>query len=291
MTRAQALKKAVQDLQRAGLAPALAVREAGDLLAHAIGLRRSDLYWEPDLALSAGEEEAFQGYVARRMAGEPLQYILGQWEFMGLTFAVDRRVLIPRPETEGLVMAVLQFLADWPGFPLVIDVGTGSGAIAVSLAVAHPQCRVLATDISGEALLVAKANARRHSVADRIEFRQGDLVMGSVPAAVVVANLPYVAAGDFQGLDPTVRDYEPAVALLGGERGTEVMERLIAIAPSGLAAEGLLALEVGEGQAAEIQAACLATGAFRDVAIRQDLAGRERIVLAYRTGEGACTRK
>ena len=171
------------------------------------------------------------------MAGEPLQYILGRWEFMGLTFAVDRRVLIP-PEA-GLVMAVLQFWLTGRG-----SAGDrcrdGRGAIAVSLAVVS----TVPGPCDGylwRALLVAKANARRHSVADRIEFRQGDLVMGSVPAAVVVANLPYVAAGDFQGLDPTVRDYEPAVALLGGERGTEVMERLIAIAPSGLAAEGLLA--------------------------------------------------
>lgn len=260
--------------------------EAELLLAGVLGLRRLDLYLQHDRPITAAELEQFRDFVRRRLRHEPLQYITGEAAFRGLVLRADRRALIPRPETEVLVGEVLGW-AKGRGEPLTaLDVGTGTGAIALSLALEGAFARVVATDVSEEALSLARENALRTGATDRVEFRHGTLLdpVGGERFDVIACNPPYIAEEDRPSLQPEVREYEPAAALFGGRDGYAVVLPLVEGAADVLATDGLLALEVGLGQAERVAAAMAENGRYRTPRIVEDLAGRPRIVLAERSG-------
>ena len=252
------------------------------LLAHVLGIRRLDLYLQFERPLEPDEVAAYREAIRRRGAREPLQYITGEAAFRELTLTVDPRVLIPRPETEVLVEVVLEF---GPGVGLggtVLDLGTGSGAIALSLLHEGPFGRVVATDTSEGALEVAAANAEAAGLSHRLELRHGSLwepIGDGEEFHVIVSNPPYVADRDRDTLEPEVRDHEPAGALLAGEDGLDVIRAIVAGARAHLAAGGLLALEVGLGQAGAV-AALFRDAGFPAPRVATDLTGRERIVSA-----------
>jgi release factor glutamine methyltransferase len=254
------------------------------LAAHAFGLARIQLYAQFDRPLSADELGRFRELVKRRQAGEPVAYIVGRKEFWSLDLGVDRRVLIPRPDTETAVEAALALLpADAP--VRVCDVGTGSGAIALAIRKERPQATVVALDVSADALAVARDNAQR--LALPLELRQGDLLapLAAEPSVdpfdVIIANLPYVPRGDVPGLAPEVQA-EPLLALDGGDDGLALVRRLAAEAGAHLRPGGALVLEIGAGQAAETSRICEAAGLVR-VTSRRDLGGNERVVVGHRT--------
>lgn len=224
--------------------------------------------------------------MARRLeAHEPIQYVTGQAEFLRRTFAVDRRALIPRPETEHLVMDALSdpALSAIPA-PRIADVGTGSGVLAVSLALARPDARVTAVDISADALELARENARRFSVEGRIAWRRHALLDGLAAGTLdaVVANLPYVPTPEIETLEARIRDHEPRVALEGGPDGLRLITRLLPQAARVLRPGGLLLLEIGDGQGPAVRDA-LEAGPFTAIHIRPDAAGHDRIARAVRT--------
>jgi len=221
--------------------------QAEILMRHALGLDRAGLFGQLERELTAEEEAAFWSLHQRRLHGEPIPYITGHQEFFGLDFYVDRRVLIPRPETELLVEKALELLKDHPG-PVIADVGTGSGAIAIALAQNLPSARLYAIDISSEALEVAALNCQRYEVSSRVQLLQGDL-LEPLPEAVdlIVANLPYVGAAELKALDPQV-EREPRLALAGGGDGLDMIRRLLAQAAGKLRRGGGLLLEMGLGQ-------------------------------------------
>ena len=253
------------------------------LLAAALGVDRLQLYLKYDRPLSSEEREAFKPLLRRRAGREPLQYIIGRTGFRELELKTDPRVLIPRPETEVLVQEVL----DWAsaGAESVWDMGTGAGAVALSLAAEGTWTRVVATDVSPEALSVAADNAERYDLGGHVEFREGSLFEPLEEGErfdVSVSNPPYIAEGEKGELQPEVRDWEPPEALFAGEDGLDVIRQLVAGAPKHLLSGGLLALECGLGQAEGIAADVQATGAFGAVRIRADLTGRPRFVTAER---------
>ena len=253
------------------------------LLAAALGVDRLQLYLKYDRPLRFEEREAFKPLLRRRAGREPLQYIIGRTGFRELELKTDPRVLIPRPETEVLVQEVL----DWAsaGAESVWDMGTGAGAVALSLAAEGTWTRVVATDVSPEALSVAADNAERYDLGGHVEFREGSLFEPLEEGErfdVIVSNPPYIAEGEKGELQPEVRDWEPPEALFAGEDGLDVIRQLVAGAPKHLLSGGLLALECGLGQAEGIAADVQATGAFGAVRIRADLTGRPRFVTAER---------
>jgi release factor glutamine methyltransferase len=259
--------------------------EAELLLAHVLGVRRLDLYLQFDRPVTEAELERFRAAVRRRLRREPLQYIVGEAQFRTVTLRVDRRALIPRPETEILAGEVLAWAKAHPSAERVLDIGTGSGAIAIALAAEGGFRRVVATDISADALALAAENAERAGVADRIELVHGP-VWRPLPAGAcfdaVVSNPPYIAAGERAGLAPEVRDWEPAEALFAGEDGLDVVRAIVDGAWERLTEGGLLALEVGLGQARPVAERLAASGRYIEIRVVNDLAGRERIVLATR---------
>ncbi|MEE3184419.1 MAG: peptide chain release factor N(5)-glutamine methyltransferase [Gemmatimonadota bacterium] len=253
------------------------------LLAAALGVDRLQLYLKYDRPLSSEEREAFKLLLRRRAGREPLQYIIGRTGFRERELKTDPRVLIPRPETELLVQEVL----DWAsaGAESVWDMGTGAGAVALSLAAEGTWTRVVATDVSPEALSVAADNAERYDLGGHVEFREGSLFEPLEEGErfdVIVSNPPYIAEGEKGELQPEVRDWEPPEALFAGADGLDVIRQLVAGAPKHLLSGGLLALECGLGQAEGIAADVQATGAFGAVRIRADLTGRPRFVTAER---------
>lgn len=262
--------------------------DAEHLLAHAVGVPRLQLYLQFDRPLEPEELDRFRPLLRRRAEREPLQYILGRAAFRELELAVDRRVLVPRPETEVLVEEVLAWAAGSGRRDLTaVDVGTGSGAIALSLLHEGPFARVVATDASEEALAVATVNARSTGLEDRLELRHGSLFDPLGPGErfdVLVSNPPYVADVEASDLEPEVGVWEPAGALFGGPDGLSVLRAIVEGAGRFIRPDGLLALEVGEGQAGSVVAAVEAVGGYEDVTVRRDLAGRRRIVLAGRAG-------
>jgi len=245
------------------------------LLAHALGVDRTALFLDPSRAVTGPAVQAFQGYVRRRTAGrEPVAYILGVKGFRRLELAVDPRVLIPRPETETLVEAAV---AELPRGASVVDVGTGSGAVALALADERDDLRVTATDISADALEVARGNAARLGLDGRVRFVLADLLDGADdPPDAVVSNPPYVAEADRAGLAPEIAGHEPARALFAGDEGLDVLRRLIGqiAAPT-----AYVALEVGDGQADAVRALFSTEWS---TSTRQDLAGVQRVVVATR---------
>ncbi len=256
------------------------------LLAAALGVDRLQLYLQYDRPLSPEEREAFKPLLRRRASREPLQYIIGRAAFRQLELKTDPRVLIPRPETEVLVQEVLDWASAAGGGPgRVWDMGTGTGAVALSLAVEGTFTEVVATDSSTDALSVAADNAERYDVSGLVEFREGSLFEPLEEGErfdIIVSNPPYIAEGEKGELQPEVGDWEPPEALFAGEDGMDVIRQLVAGAPDHLRAGGLLAFECGLGQAERIQADVQATGKFAAVRIRPDLTGRPRFVLAER---------
>jgi release factor glutamine methyltransferase len=246
------------------------------LLGHALGLSRVELYTGFERPLTEDELAECRELIARRAKREPVAYILGRWGFRGLDLDVDRRVLVPRPETELLVDRCLALLDGVAG-PAVLDVGTGSGAIALALASELPEARVAGCDVFGDALEVARANGERLGV--EVEWVASDMLAGVEGRRfhLVVSNPPYVAAGEIEALEPEVRDWEPRGATVAGETGLEAIERLVAQAPAALEPGGALVLEVGAGQAAA-GAALLEGAGLAGVGRDPDHAGIERIV-------------
>ncbi len=259
--------------------------EADVLLASVLGVSRSRLLATLAEPIAGEALARLDALVARRLAREPLAYIAGEREFYGMRFAVAPGVLIPRPETELLVeVAVAEARRRAPARVRVADVGTGSGCVAVAIAAHAANSDIVATDTSAEALRIASANAT--ALADgarRLAYVRADLLGGLRAFDVVVANLPYVPEREWRTLAPEVRGHEPRAALVGGEAGTEVIERLLAQAPAHVAPGGVLALEFGFGQAARVLACARASFGGATIDVRRDLAGIER-VLVIRTG-------
>jgi release factor glutamine methyltransferase len=271
LTAKDALAAAAGELERAGC-PSPRV-DAEWLLAHALGISRTELYADGTGELTPDATRAFRDAVERRAAREPLAYILGEWGFRRLMVKVDGRVLIPRPETEVLVERCLALLAD-VAEPRVLDVGVGSGAIALAIADEHPGARVTATDSSPGALAVAGENRARAGFVDRVELVEGELFAGvQGPFDLVVSNPPYVEAAELAGLEPEVRVYEPQGALVAAG----VTEHIVDGAAALLRPGGALALEVADAAARRV-AGLLGTRGYEEVTITRDLADRERIV-------------
>lgn len=255
------------------------------LLAGTLDVKRLDLYLQFDRPLQPHELAEFKARLLRRARHEPLQYIAGTADFRHLRLKVDPRVLIPRPETEILVGEVLAWAADKERL-LGVDIGTGSGAIALSLATEGPFERIVATDISGDALDLARENLDSAAPGARVELREGAALdpLRAERFDVIASNPPYVASGERETLEPQVREWEPAAALFSGESGLDLIREIVRVAPAHLRDGGLLALEIGEGQAGEVLSCIRETGSYARATVRPDLTGRERIVLAERVG-------
>jgi release factor glutamine methyltransferase len=250
------------------------------LLADTLGKKRIELYLEFDRTLSEQELEPLREKVRRRAEGEPLQHLLGHWDFFGRTFKTDRRALIPRSETELLVETVLKEFATCgePGNRLV-DVGTGSGILAITLALERPGLEVFAVDLSEDALALARENAERFGVLERIAFRHTDLLdQMAGPFDWIVANLPYIPTGELSTLQREVK-FDPTCALDGGKDGLTIIKRLIESVPGKIVSNGLIALELGQGQAEEVSG-FMADQNYRDISIRKDYQGVERLLIA-----------
>ena len=227
-----------------------ASRDAELLLLHTLSAPRTLLFTDPDRALSSEQQASYDASITRRESGEPIQYITGQQEFYGLTLRITPAVLIPRPETEILVEAALHRLPK--DKPLrVVDIGTGSGAIAIAIAHHLPLAQLFALDISPAALAIASENASTHHLEDRISFLESDLlsaIMNEAPFDAILSNPPYIPITDRDSLHPQVRDHEPGSALFAGTDGLDIYKRLIPEAFAALKPGGLLAMEIGFGQ-------------------------------------------
>lgn len=280
-------------LERAGIETARLDVEC--LLAHVLASTRWQVILEPRRRLGQVEFGRYLALLLRRERREPLAYVLGTREFWSLPLAVSSGVLIPRPETETLVEASLPILrralpqppAPSPQPPVILDLCTGTGAVAVALARELPAARIIATDISRRAIRVARANAERHGVADRVTFLRGDLwraLDGHAPADgvdLIVSNPPYIPSGTLATLMPEVQ-WEPRRALDGGRDGLQFYREIIAAAPQHLRPGGCLLLEIGADQAAAVRGLLATTTAFEVPRVFQDLAGRDRVVVARR---------
>jgi release factor glutamine methyltransferase len=251
------------------------------LIGHALGLKRMQLYLQFERPLTEAELEKIRPLVKRRGGREPLQYVMGETEFSGLKLKVDRRALIPRPETERLIELVMQHFATPPA--TVLDLGTGSGAIALALAKAWPGAVVTAVDKSEDALALARENAVACALAERVRFVSSDW-FAAVPAgekfALIVANPPYLSDEETAAAQPEVKDFEPRMALSAGTNSAADLERIIRAARPYLAPGGLLACETGIAQHQALVALATAEGYTRAESLR-DLTGRERYLLAF----------
>jgi release factor glutamine methyltransferase len=255
--------------------------EAEAIVAAATGRSREYLLVHPEAPLSGEQRARLAPLARRRAAREPLAYVLGEVEFYSLPFHITRAAIVPRPETEILVEAAL---ARTPSARLAVDVGTGCGAIAVVLARELPHLRVIGVDLSAAALALARRNCQRHGVADRVPLLRGDLLGGlRATANLIAANLPYIRTADFAELQPEVRDWEPRIALDGGEDGLAALRRLSVQLFDHLCAGGHAALEVGAGQAEEV-AKLLADAGLSRVEVLPDYAGVPRVVTGRREG-------
>jgi len=285
VTIAEAIQKAAEILAAHNVPDARL--DAEFLLRHALGKDRAWLLVHMQDRLDDQGQRSFQRSIERRKHREPLQYIIGTQEFWGIPLTVTPDVLIPRPETEFVVEAALKAVSGLDT-PVIVDLCTGSGCIAISLAKELPKARIFATDRSDRAVHVAQENARQNDVADRIRFLEGDLfepleemdIRGRID--VIVTNPPYVRSGDLTTLQPEVRDFEPEMALVAGPEGTEVAERIIHQAPGYLKLGAPLIMEMGIGQTAALRKILESTHKFGSIEIVRDLAGIERVITAER---------
>lgn len=288
ITQASAYRKGLALLSKAGMSNA--ANETLWLLESALGISRLDIHAKPDTVVDHSSWTSAKDLLLRRASGEPLQYILGTQEFRGLEIEVRPGVLIPRPETELVIEEVHSLVFPQDRLNMV-DVGTGSGCLSIALAVEFPDAKIFATECSEAAIEVARSNAHRHSVQDRIAFLLGDLLLPlkQVPGlhegiAVMVANPPYIPTRDLATLQREVQDFEPHLALDGGADGLTFYRRLLREALLFLRPGGCLVMEMGEGQASHIceEAARLSTWHIRN--IRQDDAGIDRVIALERKG-------
>jgi release factor glutamine methyltransferase len=287
MTLQEALESGEAALH-AGPHPDRARRDAELLLRHVMQHERAALLARWTEKLDEREAAQYAAVIERRATGEPVQYILGETEFYGLPLRVTPDVLIPRPETEHLVEKALELAAHFTR-PRIVDVGTGSGAIAIALAHEAPTASVTAVDLSGPALAIARENAERNGVAGRISFLRGDLLApiadGTRPAVervdIVVSNPPYIAKTERASLAVEVREFEPAIALFAGDDGLDVYRRLIPAAFVALVPGGFIVLEIGYGQQQAIRELLAASG-FLDIEFTPDLQGIARVASAQR---------
>ncbi len=284
MTVLEVIQRSSEFLARKGVDAARLQAEL--LLAHILGMPRMQLYLNFERTLVPAEMDAYRAAVRRRGQREPLQHIVGSTSFCGLEIAVNREVLIPRPETELLAECgwqYLQELAAAEAAPLgAVDYGTGSGALAIALAVKCPECVIEALDISAEALAVARRNAREHKVQERVRFWQGN-GLAALPSEMrfelIISNPPYIPSAEIAGLEPEVRDYDPRVALDGGPDGLQYYRSLAAEAGGFLGPGGRIMLEFGDGQAQAVRE-LFETQKWIVERIVPDYTQRERIIIA-----------
>jgi release factor glutamine methyltransferase len=249
------------------------------LLGHVLGRTRMELYLEFERTLDEAELAPLRELVRRRGEGEPLQHLLGTVEFCGQTFLCDKRAMVPRPETEELVELLVSEVRGQKSEVRIVDVGTGSGVIALSLAAKFPEAGILATDVSEDALTLARENAERLDLRERVQFLKSNLLEGVDGSFdVIVANLPYISMQDRQSLAREVL-HDPEVALFAGQRGDELVRELIEQAPPHLKAGGLLALEIGIGQAASLSD-LLREKNYHDIESKNDYSGVRRFLIA-----------
>jgi release factor glutamine methyltransferase len=281
VTVLEVIQRSAEFLARKGVeSPRLQVEL---LLARVLAMPRLKLYLDFNRPLTAAELDSARALVKRRADREPLQHILGSTSFCGLELAVNRHVLVPRPETEVLAERGWNFLTGFGARPVTaLDVGTGSGCLAIALAVKCPRARVHAVDNAEAALAVARQNALRHQVADRIEFHAGD-GFAALPDALrcdlIVSNPPYIPSAEIATLQPEVRDFDPRAALDGGADGLDFFRRLAAQAPPFLAPGGKLMVEFGDGQAEAVRG-IFAAQKWIVEAVEPDYSGRPRILTA-----------
>jgi len=254
------------------------------LLAAALGLNRLDLYLQFEKIVSAQEAEVFRGFVRERLKGKPLQYVTGFAAFRNLELSVGPGVLIPRPETEIVVEVALELLGE--GQARILDLGCGSGAIAIAVCSECETVQAVASDIDRDALNIAVQNAQRHAVSESVAFVCGDLLEpfagGTAPFDAIISNPPYVATAAIAGLQPEVRDFEPHGALDGGVEGLDFFQRIGDGAAHVLVAGGGLVLEVGDGQAEAVCGLLEATESYDQIESRCDLTGIQRVVSCRR---------
>lgn len=276
----EALQSATQTLRTAGIADASV--EAELLLGHVLGMSRTQLYTEPEKSLTSVEVEHLCHLVRRRLDHEPAAYILGHCEFYGIDFYIDYHTFIPRPETELLVEKAMELAhrISHRGEQITIaDIGTGCGAIAVSLALALPQAKIYATDVSASALQVAEMNCQRHGVNSQVELLQGNLLeLLPQPVDMIVANLPYIKDCEFKDLSPEIRDYEPTMALAGGEDGLDKIRQMLEQMPGKLSYRACFLLEIGQGQGEMVISLIKSYFPQASIELISDLGGIERVV-------------
>lgn len=258
--------------------------DAEVLLAHARGCSRIKLYTDFDQPMTDTQRGVMRDLVKRRAQAEPVAYLIGEREFYSLKFKLTRDVLIPRPDTEVLVMELIERARNLPA-PKILDLGTGSGCIAVTTAVNLAHAHVTAVDVSPTALQVARENAERHKVDPRLEFFAGDL-FAPIPAGkkfdFIVSNPPYIPSGELAGLQQDVRKHEPQLALDGGPDGLDVIRRIVADLPAFLGENGTFLLEIDPPQFTAVQTMLSETGQFEKISVVKDLAGEPRVVIASR---------
>ena len=283
MNLRQALTIARDQLNAAGIFNADLEAEA--LFRHVLSLDRAGFFERLQDPLAEADEAQYEAVIQRRLSSEPTAYIVGHREFYGLDFELTTATLIPRPETEHVVEAALDIARDRlqslaTGVSRIVELGTGCGAVAITLIRELPSAELCATDISGEALEVARRNAGRYGVLDRIDFRHGDLLEPlDRPVDLIVANLPYVTYDDWVGLPPELRDHEPRIAFEGGADGMDLIRRLLLQAPAYLRPGGAICLEFGTDQAEPLKDAALESFADASFEVRNDLAGLPRVLV------------
>ena len=280
-------RDAASRLERQGWLPEDARRDVSVIARQTLGWDQGDWILEQHSPLAAADVTRLDARIDRRATHEPVAYITGEREFFGRPFHVTPAVLIPRPETELLIETAGEILStSLAGQPVphVVDVGTGSGCVAVTLALEHPRLRVSATDISGAALAIATGNVTRHGVSDRVVCLEMDLVGGLVDVDLIVSNPPYVAERDRRHLAQDVERFEPGTALFGGPDGLDVIRRLLTSARRSLKPGGAIVFEIGSDQEDAVQA-LVAAGDLVWSGTRRDLAGHPRVVIAHRRVE------
>jgi release factor glutamine methyltransferase len=283
MTIREHITGAKARLAGAGINPGEAARDASFLARHVLGLDRAALLLREFEAMPPAAAAEYAGLIDRRVKREPVAYLRGLQEFWGRDFAVSPGVLIPRPETELIVEIALKLAAASTGLSTICDVGTGSGALAVTLAAELPAARVTATDISGPALDVARANAAKHQVSGRIDFRHGAYYVDTAATFdLIVSNPPYVSDAAYAALAPEVRDYEPHAALAAGDDGLRDIREVLAGAARRLAGNGFLLMEIGHDQAAALATLVENTEGLCLLSIEPDLQGIPRVAVVER---------